>query len=397
MSKRKTILTIVAFTAAGAFIGWITGYAWEHLLKNHKTLQTVVLGGVIGFLCVPVYRWFAYGGRDLNMENVEVKVPLVGLTMKLKVSEANRLVGWKIFVEAATRVSTQPLGSNEGIVREALQSLYKLFDIVRTELKSATATKRPIERDENTVQTYALRMLNDALRPMLSRWHPRLSKWEETKLPEADWPLAVYCRDDLESTRKIILAYTWGLGKILKMADLEQLLPPEPRGAKPQLHPIDTIENRAKEFESHVSGPQKEAGWHIYVELVSRIATQPLADQGGSLKEALTSLNSLFEIIRDELKKIPPMPKEALPQQPTDTVVEVSLRILNKHLRPFLAKWHPRLSNWEKQNPDKAESYWPEAEGCREELEKTRQATRADVRKLAEIIRIRDFDTDRVD
>jgi hypothetical protein len=39
--------------------------------------------------------------------------------------------GWRIFVECATRISTQPLTTGAGLLGEALQSLYKLFGTIR--------------------------------------------------------------------------------------------------------------------------------------------------------------------------------------------------------------------------------------------------------------------------
>jgi hypothetical protein len=33
-----------------------------------------------------------------------------------------------------------------------------------------------------------------------------------------------------------------------------------------------------------------------------------------------------------------------------------------------LSKWHPRLHVWQNENPDKAESEWPESGTCRGEI-----------------------------
>ena len=42
--------------------------------------------------------------------------------------------------------------------------------------------------------------------------------------------------------------------------------------------------------------------------------------------------------------------------------------MLNHQLRPFLSKWHPRLREFEKANPDEPESAWPDNAACRTEL-----------------------------
>ena len=42
--------------------------------------------------------------------------------------------------------------------------------------------------------------------------------------------------------------------------------------------------------------------------------------------------------------------------------------MLNRELRPFLSKWHPRLREYEKAHPDAPESGWPGNDDCRAEL-----------------------------
>jgi hypothetical protein len=47
---------------------------------------------------------------------------------------------------------------------------------------------------------------------------------------------------------------------------------------------------------------QKKAAWSLYVELVTRIAVQPLEVDQGLVQEAMNSLYSLFGTTREVLK-----------------------------------------------------------------------------------------------
>jgi hypothetical protein len=85
-----------------------------------------------------------------------------------------------------------------------------------------------------------------------------------------------------------------------------------------------------------------EAGWHIYVELATRIATQDLAAGTGLIAEAIASLYALSGEIRKELKSVPPLGSGGR----ADSIEGLGLRILNEGLRPFLAKWHPRYERF---------------------------------------------------
>jgi hypothetical protein len=112
---------------------------------------------------------------------------------------------------------------------------------------------------------------------------------------------------------------------------------------------------------------------------------QPLSDQTGDIREALTSLFRLFDIIRTELKRLSPTAQSSAQMDEGKTVASIALAILNKCLRLFLAKWHPKLSQWERQE-NKAEDVWSEEQECRKELEEIRLAIVADTAQLRRLI-----------
>ena len=87
---------------------------------------------------------------------------------------------------------------------------------------------------------------------------------------------------------------------------------------------------------------QQRAAWELYVELTTRIAVQPLGPEEGLLREALASLYSLFAATREVLRRAGPSAANG-----PNSIGPVAVDILNKGLRPFLAKWHPLLQSWE--------------------------------------------------
>lgn len=121
---------------------------------------------------------------------------------------------------------------------------------------------------------------------------------------------------------------------------------------------------------------QKQAAWEMYVELATRITTAELQKGEGLLREALTSLYSLFATTRGILKKHGPF--IATPANPNDTTFgHLAVGILNKILRPTLAKWHPVLLDWEQQKPKEIsttehENQWEFNDQLRQELNEVR-------------------------
>lgn len=130
---------------------------------------------------------------------------------------------------------------------------------------------------------------------------------------------------------------------------------------------------------------QSRAAWSLYVELVTRIAVEPLKADEGLVREALNSLYSLFGTTREILKAAGPDVGIAL-----NSVGGIAIAVLNRGLRPFLAKWHPLLQAHEAQrptgrSPKEHEQQWSEAGKLREELEQLRQKLKQYADALAEI------------
>ncbi|MFK7893793.1 MAG: hypothetical protein AB8B63_23455 [Granulosicoccus sp.] len=75
----------------------------------------------------------------------------------------------------------------------------------------------------------------------------------------------------------------------------------------------------------------RAAAWAMYVELLTRVTTQPLADEDGDEATALDSVYQLF-----------PLTREILREQGSDCIEfsKLAIVILNQRVRPFTAKWH---------------------------------------------------------
>lgn len=113
---------------------------------------------------------------------------------------------------------------------------------------------------------------------------------------------------------------------------------------------------------------QQNAAWELAVELQTRVATQEIGLEGGTIREALSSLYALFGITREILRTNGPVVGLR-----RDTVGGIAITVLNKAIRPFLAKWHPALSEWEHRRPADVspvehEKAWEKAGACRGEL-----------------------------
>lgn len=130
---------------------------------------------------------------------------------------------------------------------------------------------------------------------------------------------------------------------------------------------------------------QQRAAWSLYVELTTRIATEPLDPERGLLREALNSLYSLFDLTREILREAGPNVAKG-----PSSFGTVAIDVLNKGLRPFTTKWYPSLLTHEQKRPSDVsalehEQAWAHATEMRQELGELQEQLKIYAKVLAQI------------
>jgi len=121
----------------------------------------------------------------------------------------------------------------------------------------------------------------------------------------------------------------------------------------------------------------KDAAWELYIEMLTRIATQHLEPDHGDEETALTSIFSLFGITREVLKR---------KGRHCIEFTKIAIVVLNQVIRPFTAKWH-RLSKQDAfQNEDQCRVF-------REELSDLQEILRTYTKMLADMAGVEDLTT----
>lgn len=86
--------------------------------------------------------------------------------------------------------------------------------------------------------------------------------------------------------------------------------------------------------EVRITDVDHKAAWELYIEMLTRIVTQPLPFEDGDDKVALDSVYSLFPTTWEILRRYEPK---------AVGFSKIAIPVLNQQVRPFTAKWH-RLS-----------------------------------------------------
>jgi len=210
----------LARVAVAIVIGAVTGLLVFSVTQISGRNLFVITGSLAGALTVAVLHVY---GRTAQLSEVKVSVPQLS-ELTFVVNNDGRQVAWHLFIETATRVSTQPLARDEGLLRETLSSLYGLFQSTRETLKAGRPSKA--RTGGHTVEYLAVTMLNRELRPFLSAWHPRLRAYEQNhpESPETDWPHDAACREALAIVQRNLHTYALGFARLAGVEDAEALL-----------------------------------------------------------------------------------------------------------------------------------------------------------------------------
>lgn len=128
-------------------------------------------------------------------------------------------VAWSLYVELMTRIATQPLARKRGLLREVLDSLYVLFTETRAILHGAGA--QLATTGEQPIGLIGISLLNDGLRPFMTKWHPLLQEYEKSRREdqsvyehEVAWERAEEMRQELVRLQDCLEVYVKELARI---------------------------------------------------------------------------------------------------------------------------------------------------------------------------------------
>lgn len=165
----------------------------------------------------------------LSSVQVSLKLPyLLEVQGTWEPDERERDAAWEMYVELVTRIATVELRPYEGLLREALTSLYSLFGTTREILrKHGPAVAQPKRGGQLSFGYLAVAILNGALRPFLAKWHPLLEDHEASRPEgvsrldhEKRWEHQALLRHELIEVRETLLRYADLLAKVTGVQSL---------------------------------------------------------------------------------------------------------------------------------------------------------------------------------
>ena len=208
----------LAIKSADLFLVLSSPHSHSSRWVQFELSLAVLLGKLIRVICLGDKNHYLPRRNGTRCGAFTHSLPFGIGEMEINSDLAERNAAWEFYIELTTRVALQGLTPQKGLVREAMNSLYILFGSTREILRKAGPK---VGASHDSVGEIAIAVLNNGLRPFLSKWHPLLQEWEEQKAEgvspqrhERAWEQEIIVRGELDALRADLAKYAEALGEI---------------------------------------------------------------------------------------------------------------------------------------------------------------------------------------
>jgi len=96
---------------------------------------------------------------------------------KVRRNSENLYIANRIYIELTTRKAALPIDEENDVIEEIYNSWYKLFEIIRDEIKSLPGEYLKNHDSTNALLGLTSKILNDGLRPHLTKYQAKYRWW----------------------------------------------------------------------------------------------------------------------------------------------------------------------------------------------------------------------------
>lgn len=198
---------------------------WAVLFKISPLLLAFIAIGLVILLFLKKSNGKIWHRYDV----VEGEIPIVGLgKVKIKPNNDTIKIAYQAWTELITRKVALPFEEENDVIIEVYNSWYSAFGILRELAKGIPAHKLRKDQNTRTLVTVMLNVLNNGLRPHLTKWQAKFLSWYnfekeecakerlspqeiQRKYPEYDALI-----DDMKNVNDIMVKYAEWLQEIVE-------------------------------------------------------------------------------------------------------------------------------------------------------------------------------------
>lgn len=150
-----------------------------HISAEISGVPLAILFAVLLVTAALVRWWLSSCGNEVTVDSAEFGIG--DSKVVLRPNRADRQIAYSIWVELSTRKIGLEIDPDHDVLFEIYESWYSFFGVTRELIKSIPAEKLGNKTTADIV-SLSIRVLNEGLRPHLTRWQARFKHWYEREI-----------------------------------------------------------------------------------------------------------------------------------------------------------------------------------------------------------------------
>lgn len=145
-----------------------------------------VLVGLIALVLI-LLRFYK---KRIGGENFEINEAEIGIgksKIKVRPNYEDMQIAYKLYVELTTRKIGLKIDFDDDFLIEVYNSWYEFFKVTREHIKDIPAHKIRRSKTTRAIVHVAIEVLNEGLRPHLTKWQSRFRSWYERESANEDF------------------------------------------------------------------------------------------------------------------------------------------------------------------------------------------------------------------
>lgn len=169
-----------------------------------------------------IWRWWAGGIAFRSFEIDQAEIGVGSNKFRFKPNLTDRQVAYAIWVELSTRKIGLPIDFEHDVIAEIYDSWFNFFSVTRDLVKGIPVNQ--VKRDSTqAIIKLSIEVLNEGLRPHLTRWQARFRHWYEREVNKYDkgeaggvidpqqiqakFPQYAELKDDMDRVNQALIRY----------------------------------------------------------------------------------------------------------------------------------------------------------------------------------------------
>lgn len=198
-------------------------------INNTDFVITINLIAIAAAVSAGMLIWFLVN-RNLKgrkVSKVTLNFPFGAGSVEITANNQEKLIAHRIWTELVTRKAALPFDREDDVVIEIYNSWYSLFGVVRALIRDIPIEELHGNQRESVehLTELAISVLNDGLRPHLTKWQAKFRAWYEVEPKEGLAPQDVQKKyphyEELIEDIEQVNAQLIGFSKDLKRLVLE--------------------------------------------------------------------------------------------------------------------------------------------------------------------------------